>query len=101
MLLIFYCASQSQGQFFIGPRTLLELSDYLKEVSEAEEPNSGNEYIVFRDCDLCSSIICCGAKVQCLTTDCKTIYHQLCINEYSNTIGKSNCPKCQKSIDKI
>lgn len=94
----FIIFSNSKGLFYLGPRTLLELGEYLKE--QADESNDDDTLVnVFHDCLLCSSIISCGSKLLCGNNDCKLKYHHYCIIEYSKTTGKSECPKCQTPID--
>ena len=91
-----YIFSKSKGVFYLGPRTLLELGDYLKE--RTDESNDDDNSTEFQDCNLCSSIISCGSKIYCNNHECKLQYHLYCFNEYSRNTGKSECPRCQRPI---
>ena len=83
---------QSTGVYCLGPRTLLELSDYLK------DPNNETN-LKYYECDICSSFIACGESVCCSSESCAAIYHHFCINEYSRATEKYDCPKCKISLN--
>lgn len=78
--------------YCLGPRTLLELSDYLR------DPNN-DKNLRYLECSICSSFISCGTSVCCPIESCAAAYHHLCINEYSRATEMHQCPKCKASLN--
>ncbi|KAI0079952.1 hypothetical protein K474DRAFT_1682971 [Panus rudis PR-1116 ss-1] len=69
-----------KGRYSLSQRTLLELSQYLK-----------NEYPeAILECTVCMDMVTLG--VHCNTPNCKGNLHQYCYNAYKRT--KQTCPTC-------
>lgn len=92
----FIIISKSKGIYYLGPRTLLELDEYLK--SPFDDSASNEEISDFFECQFCSSIISCGPNIKCGNLECNSIFHHYCIGTFSKTMGKSECPKCKTNF---
>lgn len=79
--------------YYIGPRTVLELEDFLKNQFQGSEDAPDYE-----TCSLCSTLILSGPKEFCGHLDCASNFHKLCLSEYFETTGKFDCPKCRNDI---